>query len=102
MLPFPLSAAHTVRINYRWTGYSPFSPLEMRCVLTRQEEDWQGSAAFAVGEGSRQRMDVRVAVPVGVMRRFVDLLASVPLISGEYRPTFTHTDDYPEIQDLRS
>jgi len=74
-----LRKADQVTIVESWSGLGPAS--EKRYVLRRK------------GTPSKEG----AVVPDPVLDRFLDSLASAPVLSGPYKPFWDHTDDYPKL-----
>lgn len=94
-----LSAARSVRVRDAWSGLSPLSPVVADYTLERDERgDADGRAVLRIGAGPLRRDTVVTStLPREILDPLLLTLSRVRLDTGSYRPTFTHTDDSPEI-----
>lgn len=80
-----------------WSGYNPASPIAAVYELRR------GVNGGLAGEG---RFSTSIAtpncVPITVTpkaaKAFLDAIAAVDVVRGEYQPFCDHTDDFPKIE----
>jgi hypothetical protein len=88
----------TITILDNWTGLSPLAPIEAHFRLKPTPGFFSGMAAFSVaGYTDAITRSAPISVPLAVIEEFLALLASTPVEVGEYRPLFSHTDDFPAI-----
>lgn len=95
-----LSQARHIRIIDKWAGLSPLSPVVSDYTLERGEAQLTGKALFSVAGGSsnQQSVSASIVIPEESWRKLIAELASSHLSRGTYKPTFTHTDDYPSLE----
>ena len=96
--PMESAAILTIEIADNWTGLSPLAPIQAHFHLEPTMDRFSGMADFSVaGYTGAITRSVPISVPLVVIEDFLALLESTPLEVGEYRPLFSHTDDYPSI-----
>jgi hypothetical protein len=89
----------TVEIVDYWMGLEPEGPIEFTWKLGRQgaaTHAFTGVGTLAHPHG-RTSGPLRVTIPDTAMLAFLRGLAAAPRGPGEYRPSISHTDDYPEL-----
>ena len=88
----------TITILDNWTGLSPLAPIESSFRLEPATGFFSGTAEYQLaGYTEAVSRSVPISVPLAVMEEFLALLESTPLEEGEYKPLFSHTDDFPSI-----
>lgn len=96
--PIDSSAILTITIGDHWTGNSPLAPIEAEFRLEPTGDQFSGMAEFSVaGYTEAISQSVPISVPLAVIEELLALLESTPLELGEYRPVFSHTDDFPSV-----
>jgi hypothetical protein len=82
-----------------WSGLSLLAPKKKHYSLKREDNQFQGNASFSIGEysGNPRTGSMDIQIPAEVMEKFYAKLTETIFDKGYYRPTFEHTDDYPEI-----
>jgi hypothetical protein len=88
----------TITIIDGWTGLSPLAPIEAYYRLRPTPGHFSGAAEFQVaGYTDLITRSTEISVPLTVIEELLALLESTPLEVGEYKPLFSHTDDFPAI-----
>jgi hypothetical protein len=96
--PIELADILTITILDNWTGLSPLAPIEAYFRLEPTPGFFSGTAEFQVaGYTEAISRSVPISVPQAVIEELLALLESTPLEEGEYKPLFSHTDDFPAI-----
>jgi hypothetical protein len=95
----PLRDARALVVVDAWTGYSPIAPIHATYSLVRSVDGaFTGTAQIHAGAGLLRRdTSFAVHLPRSAVDSLLEALSKAPLQEGRYRPTFTHTDDYPTI-----
>lgn len=95
----PLRATRALVVVDAWEGYSAVSPTRATYSLSRSADgSFTGTVQISVGAGLIHRdTSFAVHLPRSAVDSLLQVLSDVPLREGRYRPTFTHTDDYPSI-----
>jgi hypothetical protein len=88
----------TITILDGWTGFSPLAPIEAYYRLEPKPGFFSGTADFQVaGYTDLMTQSAPISMPLAVIEELLALLVSTPLEVGEYKPLFSHTDDFPII-----
>jgi hypothetical protein len=96
--PIDTTAILAITIADHWTGLSPLAPIEAYFRLEPTTHEFSGMAEFSVaGYTGALTRSVPISVPLAVVEELLALLESTPLETGEYKPVFNHTDDFPAI-----
>jgi hypothetical protein len=95
----PLHATRALVVVDAWEGYSPVSPTRATYRLERSADgSFAGTVEIVVGTGViRRDTSFSVQLSRAAADSLFGVLSNVPLRQGSYRPTLTHTDDYPSI-----
>lgn len=95
----PLRDAHALVVVDAWEGYSPVSPTQATYRLERSADgSFAGTVQISVGAGwVRRDTSFAIHLPRAAADSLLQVLSDAPLREERYRPTFTHTDDYPSI-----
>jgi hypothetical protein len=95
----PLRDTRALVVVHEWTGYSPIAPIHATYSLARAVDGaFTGTAQIHVGAGPiRRDTSFAVHLPRSAVDSLLEALSQAPVQEGRYRPTFTHTDDYPTI-----
>jgi ankyrin repeat protein len=84
-----------ITIRLSWSGLTGF--VGEAYSLIRSESTFEGERRL-LSTGRSEKETIReVAVPIEAATAFLHALSEAPFFEGEYLPTFTHTDDYPQI-----
>jgi hypothetical protein len=96
----PLRDARAIVIVDAWEGYSAISPIRATYTLARAADgSFAGTVRIGVGNGLiRRDTSFAARLPRAAADSLLQELSEAGLQEGSYRPTFTHTDDYPEIR----
>jgi hypothetical protein len=86
-----------VEIHDTWNGYASTAPHRARFRLAAHPTEFRGVATFRVGYQPLALEKQRIVVPLDLVQQFCVQLSSCPRRRAEYIPTFTHTDDCPEL-----
>jgi len=88
-----------------WVGLSPFSPMVQEHKLKQIADGYVGTSEMRIGglSSSAGRIEpLTSSAPLGVASRviqeFMQVICAAPIVPGEYRPAFSHTDDYPKLK----
>lgn len=94
-----LRAARALVVVDHWYGLSPVSPRQAIYRLERSADgSFAGTVQMAVGAGPiRRDTSFAVRLSSAAADSLLRVLSNAPLRQGPYRPTMTHTDDYPSI-----
>jgi hypothetical protein len=97
--PIDSSAVQVITINDSWDGLSPAAPIRAVFRLQPATDCFTGTAQFSAGgySGAVINRSVPITIPLPVIEEFAALLQSTPLAVGDYKPSISHTDDYPAI-----
>jgi hypothetical protein len=95
----PLRDARALVVVDAWEGFSAISPIRATYDLRRAADgSFTGTVQISVGAGLiRRDTSFAAHLPRTAMGSLLQVLSEVPLREGSYRPTLTHTDDYPSI-----
>lgn len=94
-----LRSADQLTLQYRWEGLSLSAPHGVRTVLDLTTKPIASVLTITVG-GYRmetQTQEMRTTLTEAQLTTAVTQLQMLPLTSGSYTPTLTHTDDYPTL-----
>lgn len=96
--PMDASTVLAITIADYWTGLSEVAPIEADFRLQPATDSFSGMADFSVAAYTAAiTSSVPISVPLEVIDELLALLESTPLETGEYKPVFNHTDDFPAI-----
>jgi hypothetical protein len=96
--PVDASAIQSITIADNWTGFSDLAPIEAHFHLEPSADGFSGRAEFSVaGYTEALTTTAPISIPQAVIDELLVLLESTPLEVGEYKPLFSHTDDFPDI-----
>lgn len=95
----PLRDAREMVVVDAWHGLSAISPSRTTYTLRRSADgSFAGTVQITMGAGFvRRDTSFAVRLPRAAADSVLRVLSEVPLREGAYRPTLTHTDDYPSI-----
>jgi hypothetical protein len=98
-ITLPLRATRALVVVDAWEGYSPVSPIRATYRLERSADgSFAGNVEIVAGRGViRRDTSFSVRLSRAAADSLLQVLSNVPLEQGSYRPTMTHTDDYPSI-----
>lgn len=93
----PLRDARELVAVDAWEGYSPVSPTRATYRLRRTADgSFAGTVEMSVGAGLiRRDTSFAIHLPRAAADSLLQVLSDAPLREESYRPTFTHTDDFP-------
>lgn len=94
-----LRATRALVVVDAWEGYAPVSPIRATYRLERSADgSFAGTVEIVAGTGViRRDTSFSVRMPRAAADSLFQVLSNVPLQQGSYRPTLSHTDDYPSI-----
>ena len=98
------TSPHSIRIDDSWMGLTPIAPTEAVFTFIPEGDRVRATADYSAryleGNDGRQEVlqqKVQLQIPLEILERFLALISEVEIRSEPYKPTFTHTDDYPSI-----
>jgi hypothetical protein len=94
---FDVRAVQLVVIDDVWSGYNPASPIAAVYELRRDANGGlSGEGRFSTSIATPQC--VPIAIKSTTATAFLDAVADVDIVPGEYHPFCDHTDDFPKIE----
>lgn len=97
-----LSNAVNVEIDNDWNGYSDITPIVRHYRFKLENTALSGDGHFAIGGyggyNINQQYSKKIVVPAALTQRFLDKLATTPLVtSRKYKPKMVRRDDFPRV-----
>src|SRR5438105_5006399 len=86
------------RMRDDWSGLAKFSSTNALYSFTKQSDGtFSGTADFSVDgqTGAPLTATETIIIPADVASKFLQKLSALPIQAGSYKPSITHTDDYP-------
>lgn len=93
---FDVLVAKRVTIVRSWSGLNPIAPIRSRYDLMRDEQGALTGSGYLSNAIIAERL-VPVMIAPETTDAFLAALGSTVLTRGFYKPTCTHTDDFPEL-----
>ncbi|HEV3141121.1 MAG TPA: hypothetical protein VGY57_11420, partial [Vicinamibacterales bacterium] len=90
-----MRAADRIELRDAWSGLSAAARPVASHSLRKAGDAWIGDVTFSVSERSKS---MPWTADNGTVAAFLDELAGSRLTAAPYVPTFTHTDDYPDLR----